>query len=78
MSLTVEMGFLQDVTYSERQCCIVLSLSAEMVIPTHNDEELGEFSDGINDVGRFEVARFSLINVEDLDGVLDNSVEVHW
>jgi len=53
-------------------------LSAESVIPSDNDKALGEFSDGVNDVGRFEIARFSSINVEDLDGVLDNSVEIHW
>jgi hypothetical protein len=55
-----------------------LGLSADSVIHSDNDKALGEFSDGINDVGRFEIARFSLINVEDLDGVLDNLVEIHW
>ena len=47
-------------------------------MPSHNNKALGEFFDGVNDVGGFEVAMFSSINVEDLDGVLDNSVEVHW
>jgi hypothetical protein len=75
------MKFLRDATrgkcrpqmYSERQHRVVLGLSAEAVILSHNDKALGEFSDSVNDVGGFEVARFSLIYVGDLDGVLDNS-----
>jgi hypothetical protein len=45
-------------------------------IPSDDDKVFGEFSDGVNDAGRFEIARFSSINVEGLDGVLDNSMEV--
>jgi hypothetical protein len=55
--------------HSEDQRRVVLSLTAARAIPSHNDKAPGEFSDGVNDVGGFEVARLSSINVEDLDGV---------
>ena len=55
----------------ECQRCVVLGLCAETFIPSDNDEALGKFPDGVDDVGGFEITGFSSINVEDLDGVLD-------
>src|SRR5882672_6583836 len=64
--------------HPERQRRVVLSLLAETVIPPHDDKALGEFSDGVDDVSGFEVARLSSVNVEDLERILDDSVEIHW
>jgi hypothetical protein len=61
--------------HSEHHCHIVLDLNAERVIPLHNYKVLGKFLDRIDDVGWFDVAWFLSVNVKDLEGILDNSLE---
>lgn len=60
--------------HSESQCCVILCLYTEGVIPDY--KALDRFSDGIN--GRFEVARFLSVDVKYLgkSKSLDDSLEV--
>jgi hypothetical protein len=39
-----------------------------------DDKTLGEFIDGVDDIGGFETARFPLVDVEDLKGVLNDAL----
>jgi hypothetical protein len=43
----------------------------------HNDKVLGGFSGRTNDVSRFKITGPLLVDVKDLEGVLDNLVEIH-
>jgi hypothetical protein len=44
----------------------------------HNYKALGKFLDRIDDGGGFEVTRFPSVIVKDLEGIVDDSLEVDW
>ena len=53
-----------------------MGFKTEMVI-SYDNEALGEFFNRIDIIGRFKVAQFLLVNVEDLEGILNDSLKVH-
>ena len=64
--------------HSEGEHHIVLGFKTEIVISSYDNEVLGEFFNRIDNIGRFKVARYLPVNVEDLEGILNDSLKVHW
>ena len=56
--------------HSEIQCCIHLSFLTERVVSANNDKPLAQFVHSINNVCWLKVAWFAAIDMEDLNGVL--------
>jgi len=47
-----------------------------LVVTTNNYQVLAKLVDSINNIGRFEIRWFPAVNVEDLDGVLEDAMKV--
>lgn len=64
--------------YSEVQCCICLSLLTltERVVTANNDKPPAQLVHCINDVGWIKVTWFTVIDMEVLDGVLQDTVHI--
>jgi hypothetical protein len=64
--------------HSEVQGPVVLGFRAETIVSSRDNQALGELFSRIDDIRRFEVTRFPPVDVEYLEGILDDSLQIHW
>jgi hypothetical protein len=64
--------------HSEIQRCICLSLLTERVVSPNNDKPLAQFVHFINNVSWLKVTWLAAIDMENLDGILQNTVHIDW
>ena len=80
----VEAEPLQNTTGSERctkkhvkeEGRVLLRLIGQQALTAYHEKPIAELSDGVDDIGGFEVPRLALVDVEDLRRVLHDVLKI--